>query len=67
MNIHPLTYRKKLIDEDLLDSTGNWTEHCNNLNRKTIQRRIDTRVCITESSCCTLKHKIINQLYSNRK
>ena len=66
MNIYPLICINKSINEDLLCSTRNSTEHCNNLNRKTIQRRIDIGLCITESSCCTLKHKIINQLYSNR-
>ena len=39
MNIYPLICINKLINEDLLCSTGNSTEHCNNLNRKTKKNR----------------------------
>ena len=45
MNIYPLIYINKLINEDLLYSTENSTEHCNNLNRKTIQSRVDIGLC----------------------
>ena len=70
IDMYILLFLKWITNKDLLYSTGNSTYLilCNNLNGKRTEKRIDTRVCITESLCTPeMNTKLLINYYSNRK
>jgi len=66
MKINTLIY-KMIMKKDLLNRTGGSTEQTVITYMRKKTKIIDIHLCITESSSCTLKQNIGNQLYPNIK
>ena len=66
MKIYTLIYTKWINKKDLLNRTGDSTEQTviTYMREKKNRERIDTHLCITESSSCTPKTNITLEINS---
>ena len=51
INIHTLLRTRQVTNENLLYGTGNFAQHCRDLNGKEIQKRGEMYTCIADSLC----------------